>query len=319
MSPRDPAVGSQGAPVGAFVGLATLDLVLGVEHVPGPDEKIVATSQLVVAGGPAANAAVAFAWAGGRPRLLAVLGGHPLAAAALLDLQANGVAVVDADPGRAAPPTVAAILVTTGTGARAVVSHTDRSTAGAPEAAGQRLVAELLDGTRIVLADGHHRALAVPLARAARARGIRLLLDGGTWRPAFDELIPGAEAVVASAAFRPPGAGPAADGVLRAILARGARFAAITAGSDPIRWRDAAGRTGSLEVPAGEVIDTLGAGDVLHGVMAALLAAEPGDASTTDDLVAALAEGARVASASCAYEGTRAWLAAPIPGAERRP
>ncbi len=319
MSPPDPAVGSEGAPVGAFVGLATLDLVLGVEHVPGPDEKVVATSQLVAAGGPAANAAVAFAWAGGKPRLFTVLGGHPLAAAALLDLRANGVAVVDADPGRAAPPTVAAILVTTGSGARAVVSRTDRSTPGAPEAADPQLVAELLDDARIVVADGHHVALAGPLARAAQARGIPLLLDGGTWRPSFDELIPSAEAVVASAAFRPPGAGSGADGVLRAILARGARFAAITAGSDPIPWRDAAGRTGSLEVSAGEVIDTLGAGDVLHGVMAALLAAEPGGAATTDDLLAALAEGVRVASASCAYEGTRAWLVAPIAEVERRP
>ncbi len=39
VSRPDPAVGSPGAPVGAFVGLATLDLVLAVEHVPAPTRR----------------------------------------------------------------------------------------------------------------------------------------------------------------------------------------------------------------------------------------------------------------------------------------
>jgi len=310
---RDPAGGPATAPIGVFVGLATLDLVLGVEHVPAPDEKVVAVSQLVAAGGPAANAAVAFAWAGGRPRLLTVLGVHPLAAAALRDLREHGVAVTDAAPARDEPPPAAAILVTAGTGARAVVSHVDRAPAGSPAAVEPRIVDELLDGTRVVVADGHHVGLAEPLLRAARAAGVPTLLDAGTWRPSFTRLLPLADVVVASAAFRPPAAGPGPSGVLEDLLGRGVVFAATTAGAAPIHWRDATGKCGTIEIPPVAVVDTLGAGDVLHGVLAARLAgaADP-DRRDVEMLAEALAAAARVATAACAFPGTRVWLAAPI-------
>lgn len=313
MTGRDPAGAVAAAPVGVFVGLATLDLVLGVEHVPAPDEKVVATSQLVAAGGPAANAAVAFAWAGGRPRLLTVLGAHPLAAAALHDLREHGVAVTDAGPARGEPPPVAAILVTAGTGTRAVVSYVDRALAGSPAAVEPLIVDELIDGARVVVADGHHAGLAEPLLRAARAAGVPTLIDAGTWRPSFMRLLPLADVVVASAAFRPPTADPGPSGVLEDLLGRGVAFAATTAGAAPIHWRDARGKGGTIEIPPVAVVDTLGAGDVLHGVLAAWLAGAAGpDRLDAEELAEAVAAAARVATASCAFAGTRAWLAAPV-------
>jgi sugar/nucleoside kinase (ribokinase family) len=301
-----------GRPDALFVGLATLDLVLGVERVPASDEKVVARSQLVAAGGPAANAAVACAWAGVPARLLTVLGSHPLGRVAALDLEARGVEIVDAARDRVAPPPFAAVLVTVSTGARAVVSRTDRDTASVTlPAPAEALVA----GAGVVVADGHHAALAEPVLRAARAAGVPTLVDAGTWRPAFAELLPLADIVVASAAFHPPGVGPATGDVLADLLERGAAFAAVTAGSEPIRWRAAAGGSGELPVRRVEVVDTLGAGDVLHGILAALLASRgiAGIAGIGDHLVRSLAEAARVATASCAHPGTRAWLDAQIP------
>jgi sugar/nucleoside kinase (ribokinase family) len=59
------------------------------------------------------------------------------------------------------------------------------------------------------------------------------------------------------------------------------------------------------------VVDTLGAGDVLHGVAAFMLAGSLAP-PTADRVAAALSEAARVAAASCATFGTRAWRAAPI-------
>ena len=307
----DDADGRNG-PVGVFVGLATLDLVLGVERLPGPDEKIVATSQLVAAGGPAANAAVAFAWAGGLPRLLTSLGRHPLARAAALDLAEHGVALSDADPERAGPPPVATILVTEATGSRAVVSRTDQDAVAA--SIGDAELAVLLADARVVLADGHHAGLAEPVLRAARSAGIPIVLDAGSWRPSFATLIPLVDIIVASAVFRLPGTAPETDAVLADLLARGPAFVARTAGARPIRWRDDAGAAGNVDVAAVGIVDTLGAGDVLHGVMAAVIAARPrGGRLDSELLVGALVEGARVASTSCAHRGTRAWLTAGIP------
>ena len=48
-------------PVGLFCGLAVVDVIQLVQAPPGPDDKIVALDQLIAAGGPATNAAVAFA------------------------------------------------------------------------------------------------------------------------------------------------------------------------------------------------------------------------------------------------------------------
>jgi sugar/nucleoside kinase (ribokinase family) len=297
---------ASGGPVGVLVGLATLDLILGVERLPAPDEKVVATSQELSAGGPGATAAVAFAWAGGRPRLLTVLGTHPLARAVADDLRGHGVTLVDAEPEREAPPTVAAILRTTATGQRAVVSRTDRDV---PSPTGVDATGSLLAGAGIVLADGHHLSLAEPVLRAARRAGIPVLLDAGSWRPAFATLLPLADVVVASAAFRPPAIAPEPDAILADLLARGVLVAARTDGPGPIRWRDAAGSAGSIDVEAVDVVDTLGAGDILHGVTAAVLATHaPGGPPATASVVQALVEGARVASASCASHGTRAWL-----------
>jgi len=310
---------ASGGPVGVLVGLATLDLILGVERLPAPDEKVVATSQELAAGGPAATAAVAFAWAGGRPRLLTVLGTHPLARAVADDLRGRGVTLVDAEPGREAPPTVAAILRTDATGQRAVVSRTDRDV---PPPTGVDASGSLLAGAGIVLADGHHLSLAEPVLRAARRAGIPVLLDAGSWRPAFATLLPLADVVVASAAFRPPAIAPEPDAILADLLARGALVVARTDGPGPIRWRDAAGAAGSIDVETVDVVDTLGAGDILHGVMAAVLATHaPGRPPATGRVVQALVEGARVASASCASHGTRAWLDDGIapPGRPDRP
>jgi hypothetical protein len=40
-----------------------------------------------------------------------------------------------------------------------------------------------------VLVDGHHLDLALPVAAAARAAGVPVLLDGGSWKPGLEGLL----------------------------------------------------------------------------------------------------------------------------------
>ena len=56
---------SEKAPVGVFVGLATLDVIHRIAKAPAVNQKVTSTAQFVAAGGPAANAAVTFAALGG--------------------------------------------------------------------------------------------------------------------------------------------------------------------------------------------------------------------------------------------------------------
>lgn len=298
----EPAASS--GPTGLFVGLCTLDVVQRVPRVPGPDEKLTSDAQTVAAGGPAANAAVAFAHLGGTARLLTAIGAHPLGRAAAEDLRAHGVTVTDLAPERAEPPAVSSILVTAATGERSVASTNARGVALAPPADLPALVA----AADVVEVDGHHMPLALAAVRAARERGRTTLLDGGSWKDGTEDLLPYVDVAVCSSAFRPPGtAGP--EETLEYLRVRGVGRAAVTRGPEPVLWRGADGG-GAVAVPPVPVVDTLGAGDVLHGALAHALAvrAVAGGEPAGEAFAADLGEAVRVASLACGSFGTRAWL-----------
>lgn len=301
-------------------GLATLDVVQTVERVPGANEKVVATGLAVAAGGPAANAAVTCAALGVPARLVTRIGGGALGEAVRRDLVDAGVEVVDlAGPG--ATPPVSTVLVTRATGERAVVSVNATSAVGDPGAAGGEMPAEVWDGVGLVLVDGHHLDLGVAVAAEARRRGVPVLLDGGSWKPGLEALVERVDVAVVSADFAVPdgvavpdgrdGAGAPAGDVLDAMLRLGPSVAARSAGGGPIQVAGADGRA-SVPVRAVTVVDTLGAGDVLHGALAAWLVtrgAHGGPGRELDEVAAALMWAGGVASASCAAAGARGWAA----------
>ncbi|WP_030325062.1 PfkB family carbohydrate kinase [Streptomyces sp. NRRL B-3229] len=287
-------------PVGLFVGLCTLDVVQLVDHVPGSNEKLTAREQVVAAGGPAANAAVAFGHLGGTARLLTGIGAHPLGVAVAADLGRLGVDVVDLADGWVEPPAVSSILVTASSGDRAVASTNAVGRSLTPPAGLDALVADC----DIVEFDGHHAELAVAAARAGRASGRRTVLDGGSWKPGTEELLASIDVAVCSADFRPPGTESPED-VLRFLRERGVAWSAVSRGERPILWAggDAGG---TVEVPTVRVADTLGAGDVLHGALTHHLASQ--GELTVDGFTEALRQAAVVASRACASFGTRAWM-----------
>ncbi|PFG38371.1 sugar/nucleoside kinase (ribokinase family) [Georgenia soli] len=280
-------------------GLTTLDVTQVVDRVPGADEKVVAHSLAVEVGGPAANAARTAATLGRSTTLVTALGSGPLAGLARDELVAAGVAVVDlADDG---DPPVSTVLVTRGTGERAVVSTNAVGRAVATPAP------EVLDGAAVLLVDGHLLAAQTALAGAARARGTTVVLDGGSWKDGLDDLLPHVDLAVLSADFLPPwldsdaGTERRDAEVLTAVAGRGPRLVARSHGGSPVSVLHE-GAFLELPVPAVEVVDTLGAGDVLHGAVTAALAS---GAAWAD----ALARGVEVASLSVGHAGAMGWAA----------
>ncbi len=278
-------------------GLATVDVVQTVERVPTADEKVVALATRVEAGGPALNAATTSALLGMPCRLVTAVGAAPLGATVWADCDSAGVEVVDVAGDEFELP-VATVLLTRSSGERAVVSRgaLGPDAGSAPPA---HTVDDLLDGIRAVLVDGHHLGIAVPLAARARARGIPVLLDAGSWKPGLPDLLESVDMLVASAAFQPPNGGSTAD-----LLALGPTWVARSAGSGPVRWAAADGSSGSVGVPVVEVVDTLGAGDVLHGALLAELARHG-----PVDLTLALERAVAVATRSVGTPGARGWAA----------
>ncbi|MBV9139975.1 MAG: hypothetical protein JO115_03495 [Pseudonocardiales bacterium] len=252
---------------GLFVGLVTLDLVQRVARCPGANEKVLAQRSELAAGGPAAVAAVTFSALGGRSVLLSALGPGPLGALAAGELERAGVHVVDAWAA-GADLSISAITVLEATGERSVVSRNAEDM----RAAVPGDLPALTQDAKVVLLDGHHPDLAVAAAQAAQVAGVPVVLDCGSPKQVYAELVGLADAVVCSASFvagRPQGSSnlQGFDAVAAALLAEGARLVAMTAGAAPVRWqtREAAG---TVEVPQVSVRDTLGAGDVLHGAVA---------------------------------------------------
>jgi sugar/nucleoside kinase (ribokinase family) len=291
------------ARTGLFVGLTTLDIIHNVARMPLPNEKITATEQTLAAGGPAANASVTFGYRGGSATLATVVGRHGLTEIIRADLASYRVRLLDATPERDIPPPVSAIAVTAGSGDRAVVSYY------AP--AGQPAVPELLEVVResqVVLVDGHHPELAVAALRAARQAGRPTVLDGGRWRASVERLLPGISVAICSTDFRPPGCLTDAD-VFGYLARYGVRWAAITHGGGNIAWRGPTS-LGELPVPEAKVVDTLAAGDVLHGSFCYELAGRP---DLTDDgwFASCLARASLDATRSCGWTGSRSWMGQP--------
>lgn len=255
---------------GLFVGLATLDVVQRVERLPAPDEKVVAHETWLAAGGPAAVAAVAFAALGGRARLWTALGPSPAALLAASDLAAAGVEVVDV-----APPgfelAASTVLLDATSGQRAVVSGSGRVPVFG------KIAGPDLSGVDVLLVDGHHAALArsavlaaapvpppplpgVPQGTGGVTKGrLPIVVDAGSHKPVFDDVLPLATDVICSADYRHP-AGLAA----RDLLSLGPDLVAVSHGRLPLEWWTSAA-SGVVTPEPVAAVDTLGAGDVLHG------------------------------------------------------
>lgn len=287
------------APRAIFAGLCTLDVIQSVERMPGANEKIAALDFLMAAGGPATNAAVAFAHLGGDARVSTRLPAHPLTDVIRADLARCDVAL-DAQVEGDGPPITASILVTHSTGERAVVSPS----ASAVLTPRQPSQPPSLDGVRAVLVDGYHRDIALPIAQLARASGVLVVMDAGSLKPHTEEVARAADVVVASADMTTPGGSRDPHAVLAWLASLGVERAAITRGGDAVLWRTPAG-SGEVVVAPVNVVDTLGAGDFFHGALTYRL----GSLGTDDARFAEdLAWASRVVAPSLGSFGTRAWL-----------
>ena len=283
-------------PRGLFVGLTTLDLVQRVDRRPGVNEKIVATRSDTVAGGPATNAAIVFRSLGGRCVLLSALGPGPVGRLAAGELDESGVPVVDGWAA-GADLSISAITVLEGTGERSVVSrNAEDVTVVVP---GE--LPALARDVDVMLIDGHHPDLALAAVRAGWQAGVPVVLDCGSAKPVYADLMSFADAAVCSAGFATAGCGGFEE-ISTELLAQGARLVAMTDGAAPVHWRtgDAAG---VVEIPRVRVRDTLGAGDALHGAVAFARARGVADPARI------MSFGVAVASLRVQHVGPRAWLA----------
>jgi sugar/nucleoside kinase (ribokinase family) len=263
-----------------------VDLEYVVHDFPQPNQKVSASRQELSAGGPAANAAITFAFLGGSASLVTALGGHGIAAIARQDLEKYKVELRDLAQDPSAAPALSSICVHGVTGERTIVSANAAAQAALPDRFDPRVVS----GSKILLVDGHHMALCIASARVARDAGITVVMDGGSWKAGMDELLQFVNIAICSEDFKPPVK-------LRNL---GPENIAITRGAKPVLWSTTESE-GELPVKAIEAKDTSGAGDIFHGAFCWAYA-------SGYEFTKALEFASGIATESCLHYGTKSWM-----------
>jgi len=279
---------------GLFIGLVTLDFVYLAPSPPTNNQKIVASDYVVTAGGPATNAAVTFSYLGAQSTLLGTVGNHPITQLIKADLATYGVAIADLSPTQTEPPPVSSIIVSQGTGERAVVSINAVKNQITPEC----IPENILQGADIVLIDGHQMVVGEAIAQLAKTNNIPVVIDGGSWKPGFEKVLPFANYAICSANFHPPNCQDIEE-VFTYLSLIGIPHIAITQGEKPIRFLTE-GNIQTLEVPHIKAVDTLAAGDIFHGAFCHYI--------FQNNFTEALASAAKIAAQACQCFGSRQWM-----------
>jgi sulfofructose kinase len=249
------------------VGLAVLDVVFEVEHLPAGSGKNFARALRHVGGGPAANGAVTVSRLGGSAAFVGAVGDDVTGTRIAADLAAEAIDTTYLEVVAGTTSPTSAVLVDAA-GERMIVNHLDPSLH-----AGAAADASAFVGADAVLADLRWPAGAQVGLEAAAASGVPGVLDYDLTTPIDDAPLLAAASHIAFAApalAARSGTSDPADG-LRWMAERTDAWVAVTVGADGVYWLDD-GTVRHLPAFSVEVVDTLGAGDVFHGALALALA-----------------------------------------------
>jgi sulfofructose kinase len=246
------------------VGAASYDLVFHVDHHPQPDEKVVAESFIQCGGGPAANASVTVSRMGLKSAFAGYLGWDLFGRLHMEELQSAGVNTELVVRGEYPTP-VSSVWVKL-SGERSLVNY--RSTDSV-------LHSDILDFTnihpKVILFDGHEPELSASLLNEAHTKGIKTVLDAGSWNNGTAQLFDKVGYLVCAEQFAYEAAGTFSPVEAIGKLISHNPCVVITLGREGLIWRNAGGEG---RIPAFQVAvkDSTGAGDVFHGAFAGCIA-----------------------------------------------
>jgi sulfofructose kinase len=124
---------------------------------------------------------------------------------------------------------------------------------------------------KVILFDGHEPEISMSLLNEARARGIKTVLDAGSWNKGTSQLFNKVGHLVCSEKFAYEFTGTSSPALAMEKLISHNDCVVITLGKEGLIWRNAGGEG---RIPAFHVAvkDSTGAGDVFHGAFAGCLA-----------------------------------------------
>ncbi len=249
-------------------GLAVLDHVFQLPTIPKTPVKSFASNYIQVGGGNAATAAVALNRAGGQAVYWGRLGDDHNGNLILAELEEFGVDVLDVLRMPGVKSGVSSVLIDS-SGERLITNYSD------PQLIDNAnwLPLERLKESSAVLTDLRWHEGAIKTLNRARQLGIPAVLDADLAPEGLNEkiIMNATHVLFSQPALQEFAAGKSIDKALHHAEELSQGWVGVTEGSAGTRWLE----KGSLRhFPAFKVkaVDTLGAGDVFHGIFALSLA-----------------------------------------------
>ncbi len=254
---------SELSPVEVFgFGHCCVDYLCVLDPYPEKGKKGDVSRSLVIGGGPVPTALLTVAKFGGTTRFCGKVGPGSEGELVIQGLRQGGV---DASPMIVDPDAVTAHafiwIDPAAAGSRTIALDTTRIT--------WPIADELPDSLpglcRVFLCDGRAAEATLKGLKLAREAGAATVLDAGSGRHRFDEMLPLVDYALVSrdlADSFAPGADP--DELARLLVGTGSGAAVVTIGEGGAVWSDGSsgGHVPGFKV---EVVDSTGAGDVFHG------------------------------------------------------
>lgn len=281
---------------GLFIGLSTIDIQFFVDEFPRPNKKVKTGPPAILVGGPATNAAVAFAHLNKEANLVSAVGKNPFHSFIQNDCSKTQIHFTDLIAAQETNPVLASVITSKLNGDRNIFTHY-------PEIIQPEFNSgELIDKFQpdILLLDGFYPEFAVECACLANNRHIPVVLDCGSWKPQYEELLIHADIAICSADFYPPGCSNASD-VFDFMKSKKVILSAVSRGGQSILFQHKKDR-GEVPVKKVKVVDTLGAGDFLHGAFCYYYL------HLNFNFEKALNQAASLATFTCRFKGTRSWI-----------
>lgn len=281
---------------GLFVGLTTVDIQYYVDTFPQVNKKIKTIPPEILIGGPATNAAVAFSYLNKGAILATPTGVNSFSGFIENDFKSTGIHHYDLVENQQNEVVIASVITSTQNGDRTIFTHHPGTIS--PTITPEELFKNV--NPEILLLDGFYPEFSINCAQLAKDKGIPVIVDGGSWKPQYLELLPFTDVIICSSDFYPPGVVDN-ETLFDFFDNKNVKNAVISRGEKSLLYSTEK-RRGEVSVNSAKIVDTLGAGDILHGAFCFHYLA------SNFNFIKSLEKAAELASFSCQFQGTREWL-----------
>lgn len=240
---------------GFFIGRTTLDIVYYRYDIPKENEKSNTRDYMTCVGGNACNAAVTYALLGGHATLITAIGESSVGKSLKIELEEYQIEVIDLAEGQHILPFISSILINVENESRTIWG-------GQPQILLNRKIdiEELIKEAAFIMSDNQFPEMTAEIFRRAKEKNIPTVFDAERWGMETELLLKLSSDVIASAECQSPDNSE----LFSMMKEKGILKRAVTDGGNPILWEEGESK-GEILPPKVNVVDTLGAGDILHG------------------------------------------------------